>query len=184
MANNQSRSGQIANYNATKGTRTDGDPSGLEVDQTGNLLTSNGTLASGEDRTNDTQGVTSKKAISAIYSGTPFVNYGTANNANVKPAAAQLYSIDAQNENAAIRYLQIFNLAAAPTDDSSVPVHSFAIPAGTANNPGIRSIGAEFFGEGGLYLSTGLSWGISVDPDVFDNTGVTAGEHQVNGIYI
>src|SRR5258708_1215800 len=42
MATNQARNGQPANYNATPGSRSDGDPSGLEVDQKGNLRTTIG----------------------------------------------------------------------------------------------------------------------------------------------
>ena len=37
MANKQAVNGQPASYNATPATRSDGDPSGLEVDADGNL---------------------------------------------------------------------------------------------------------------------------------------------------
>lgn len=171
-------------YRASATTYADGDAVVNQYDANGNLKITAGTKIAGEDLENDTLGVTQKTVVGSTYSGTAFTNYGAANNANVKAAAGMIKSIRAQNENAAIRYLQIFNLAAAPTDDSSVPIFSFEIAAGSGTVPGVTEVGSNFFGEGGYYLSTGLSWGISVDPDVFDNTGVTAGEHQVNGVYL
>jgi len=172
-----------AKYKATPVTRSDGETSDLVTDINENLKIVEQQAPQYENNTDGVASVAHKPVVSSTYSPTAFSNFGAANNANVKATNAQIFSIEAQNENAAIRYLQIFNLAAAPTDDSSTPIFSWAIPAGTANNPGICERGRDFFGQGGYYLSTGLSWGISVDPDVFDNTGVTAGEHQVNGTY-
>lgn len=143
-----------------------------------------GRASAGENLPLDTQGVTQKPVVSSSYSGQAFSNFGAATNASVTTVPTMLKSINAQNENAAIRYLQVFNLAAAPTEDTSVPIFSWAIPAGTGAAPGIREIGADFFGEAGYYLSAGLSWGISVDPDVFDADAVTAGEHQINGVRV
>lgn len=113
-----------------------------------------------------------------------FTDYGSNSKLSVVVGPATLMSFSCQNENAQIRYFQIFNLAAAPTEDSSVPLFSFAIPGGNANWPGYRAEGEEFFGKDGFYLGTGFAWGISVDPDVFDSTGIVVGEHQVNGIYL
>lgn len=144
----------------------------------------NATAQAGENLPLDVQGVTQKAVISSSYSGQAFSNFGAATNASVTTVPTMLKSIQAQNENAAIRYLQIFNLAAAPTEDSSVPIFSFEIPAGSGTVPGLCQIGAEFFGEAGYYLSAGLAWGISVDPDVFDAATVTAGEHQINGVQV
>lgn len=171
-------------YRASATTYTDGDTTVLQTDVNGNTKTVLATQIAGENLTDDTLGVSQKPVVSSSYSGTAFTDLGALAKDNEKAAAAQLLAIHAQNENAAVRYLQIFNLAADPTDDSSVPVLSFVIPAGSGTAPGITSIGRDFFGEGGYYLSTGFSWGISVDPDVFDETGVTVGEHQVNGLYI
>jgi len=144
----------------------------------------NATAQAGENLPLDVQGVAQKAVISSSYSGQAFSNFGAATNASVTTVPTMLKSIHAQNENAAIRYLQIFNLAAAPTEDSSVPIFSFEIPAGSGTVPGLSIIGSEFFGEAGYYLSAGLAWGISVDPDVFDANAVTAGEHQINGIQV
>jgi hypothetical protein len=161
-----------------------GDPVDFQFDANDNLLVSQGTLLGGEDLTNNTMVVTPKPVVSSSYSSTAFSNFGAATNAVAKNSAGMIKSIHAQNENAAIRYLQIFNKATGPTEDSEVPIFSFAIPAGTGAAPGIVSIGAEFFGEAGYYLSAGVTWGISVDPDVFDANAVTAGEHQINGTYL
>lgn len=170
-------------YHTTPSTRTDGQGGPLETDNAGSLLVKETYQPQYEDNTNQVAGVAQKPVVSSTYAPTAFSNFGAASNANVKATNAQLFSIECQNENAAIRYLQIFNKASGPTEDSEVPIFSFPIPAGTAAAPGICSRGRDFFGAAGYYLSTGLSWGISVDPDVWDSTGITAGEHQINGTY-
>lgn len=173
-----------AKYKATPATRTDGQTSDLVTDVNENLKVTLATAISGENNPLDTTGVTQKPVISSSYSGTAFTNFGAASNANVTTVPTMLKSISAHNENAAVRYLQVFNLAAAPTEDTSVPLFSFTIPAGTAAAPGRCNVGAEFFGEAGYYLSAGLSWGISVDKDNWDSTGVTVTEHIVNGVRV
>lgn len=176
--------GNPANYNASPATRIDGAASALEVDPVGNLMTTLATASAGENLSQDVVGVAQKPVISSVYTGTVFTNFGAASNASITTVPSMIRSISCHNENAAVRYIQIFNLAAAPTEDTSVPIFSFTVPAGTAAAPGIRTIGSEFFGENGYYLSAGLSWGISVDKDNWDSTGVTVTEHIVNGIYL
>jgi len=53
MTVRQAKYGNPANYNTTPATRNDEDPSALEVDASGNLLTSASTLSAGEDLVND-----------------------------------------------------------------------------------------------------------------------------------
>lgn len=170
-------------YVSSASTLTSGTIAAIALDVNRNVMTHEQYGPVAEDNANGVIATVHKTVVSSTYSSTAFTNYGAAFKANVKNAAAQLKSITAHNKNAAARYLQIFNLTASPTDDSSVPIFSFFLPAGTATNPGIREIGQDFFGTQGYYLSTGLSWGISVDAGVFNETGVTASEHQINGTY-
>lgn len=171
-------------YNSSAPTLDNGDRGDLQMDSSANAKMTLATQLAGENLTDDVLGTAIKPVVSATYSGTAFSNFGAATNANVKASAGMLKAISCQNENAAIRYLHVYNKASAPTEDSEVPIFAFAIPAGTAAAPGIITMGENFFGTSGYYFSTGISWGVSVDPDVFDANAVTAGEHQINGIYV
>ncbi len=75
MANNSARWGNPANYNATPGTRTDGDPSGLEVSSTGALLVSPAAGASFGNSTADgatfTQNTTTGGLSMGVYVSSP-----------------------------------------------------------------------------------------------------------------
>jgi len=126
----------------------------------------------------------SNQRIAAASSGTAFTNYGAATNASVVAAPAMLRSICCTNISASLVYLQVFNLATGPAEDSSVPLFSWAVPAGTSTQPGIRAVGADELGAAGYYFSTGLAWGISVDADNWDSTGITASNHTINGIRV
>lgn len=179
---NPVRGGAI--YKATPVTRTDGQTADLTTDANENLNVTIATSLAGENLPLDTEGVTQKPVVSSVYSGSSFTNFAAATNANVTTVPSMIKSISCSNISAALVYIQIFNLAAAPTEDTSVPIFSFSVPAGSATQPGIRELGSEFFGEAGYYLSAGLSWGISVDSDNWDSTGITASNHVVNGIRV
>lgn len=180
----QAKDGQLLVYRATLPVLYDTETLTFQSDVNGNLKITLATSIAGENIAQDTQAVTQKPIVSSGYSGRSFTNFGAASNANVSTVPTMVKSISAHNENAAARYIQIFNLSAAPTEDTSVPIFSFTLPGGTALIPSVVKIGSEFFGENGFYLSAGLSWGISVDKDNWDSTGVTVTEHIVNGIYI
>lgn len=113
--------------------------------------------------------------------GVAFSSFGTVSNASVVAGVARLKSISCSNVSGALVYLQIFNLATAPVEDTSVPIFSWSVPAGTATQPAIRSIDSDELGLDGYHLGTGLAWGISVSPSVWDSTGITASNHVVNG---
>lgn len=143
-----------------------------------------GSALAGENLPLDVLGVAQKPVVASTYSGTAFGSFGTVTNASVTAVPAMLKSIYGSNLSAALVYLQVFNLAAAPTEDSSVPLFSWAIPAGTATQPGIREIGTEFLGESGHYFSAGLAWGVSASPEVFNAGALTAANHVVNGVRV
>jgi hypothetical protein len=66
----QARFGQPAVYNASAITLTDGDSAALQEDINGNLLTSAGTAAAGEDVINDVQKVEQRYTYTTITTAT------------------------------------------------------------------------------------------------------------------
>lgn len=145
------------------------------------LKFSQSTLGYGDDTANNLTAVQNKPVASATYSANAFSARLNDVDIAVKTSAGVIKSITASNINAAIRYLQIHNKASAPANPD-VPIFSFPIAAGSSTAPSIREIGTEFFGEGGYYLSTGISIGISTTADTF--TAATTTDHVVNGTYV
>lgn len=121
-----------------------------------------------------------KPIVRSDYSYTPFQSLGAWITQALSAVPCHLRMIDVSNANAAIRYLQFFNLtsAASLVSGTTAPTHgSFPIPAGTANNPGAFS---KVFGSVGRFVSGGLVVAISTTPAVY-TSGATAAEHLVNG---
>lgn len=146
-------------YNATAPTLDNGDRGDVQLDNVGNL-----------------------KVVQAAYEVRSFFDAITNDvDIAVKASAGHLMSVFVTNENAAVRWLQLHNLAVAPVNPN-VPVMSLPIPAGTANNPGVLSLDARFFGEGGRPFTTGISVGISTTEATF--TAATPAEHNISGSYV
>ena len=106
----------------------------------------------------------------------PFAAFGTSVALSVKATAGNITSIYASNANAAVRYLQLFNKASAPTG-GDVPVHSWPITV----SGGSILVGTDFFGTNGGYASSGIAIGISTTSATF--TAATAADHIINGMY-
>lgn len=138
-------------------------------------------LIAGEDLTNDVLKVIMGSAVSASYSPTAFTNAGAATKAFQKATPGMLYGIRCSNANAATRYLQIHNKASAPAAGETA-IFNFTLPAGTALSPSVTTIGSEFLGANGYFLSLGVSWAISTTAGTFTDAA-TAAEHIVNGTY-
>lgn len=134
-----------------------------------------------EDNANGVAGVQQKPIVSPLYSGTAFQAVLNDVDISAKAAPGNLLSIRATNINAAIRYLQIHNKASAPSGGDSATI-SIPIPAGTSTAPSVVQLGNEFFGNNGLYLSTGISIGISTAATTF--TAATTTDHVVTGMYV
>ncbi len=99
------------------------------------------------------------------------ISTASTNGAAVKTAAGQLYNIQATNNGGSAAYLKLYNLAAAPTVGTSVPVNTWMIPAGG---------GLVIELSNGLALSTGIA--ISVQGGIADTdaTNVAANQIAVN----
>jgi len=113
-------------------------------------------------------------AISATNSPSLSTSFASVASAQAKATPAQLVSIRATNANAAVRYLQLFNAASA----TGTPIYSEPIPAGSATQPSSLILDSVFFGSGGKYFSTALSWGISTTNGSY--TAATAADHNVS----
>lgn len=164
-------------YNATPPTLSDGQESEIQLDAAGNLKVYLASLLAGEDVANAVLGTVRKHPIVSTYSPSSSTSFGTAVTANAKNTAGILKGVDVTNINAAIRYLQIFN----STGSTATVLHSFPIPAGSATVPSRLTLGEQFFGANGLYLSTGITWGISTTNATY--TGATASDHNLNLLY-
>jgi hypothetical protein len=168
-------------YRSAQPTLTDGQRVDAQFDIHGNLLTTLATGIAGEDVTNNVMGVTQKPVLSSAYSVSAFTAWGTAASAGVKAIPGIVFGAFVSNQNAALRYFQLFNISAAPAANA-VPVWSFPIPAGTAANPGILQLPNLFFGMNGYYHNTGIAWGVSTTRATF--TAATPADHDINLQYL
>ena len=89
----------------------------------------------------------------------------------IKPTPGRLLGIDARNKNVAVRYLQLFNRAdGVPT---GAPVAEFDLQA----NGGTAHVGAEFFGDDGVFFSLGITYGFSTTSGAY--AAGTAADHKL-----
>jgi hypothetical protein len=168
-------------YNTSAPTLTNGQRGDIQLDASANVLVSLATQIAGEDIANLVLGVQAKPVASATYSALASTSFGTSTAISAKATPGNVKSITCSNTNAAVRFMQVHNKASAPAS-TEVPIFSFSIPAGTATAPGIREIGAEFLGDGGYFLSTGVAFGISTAAATY--TAATAADHQFNATYV
>lgn len=162
-------------YSASAPTYDDGDVGFGRMNVNGLPLFEKGSLDFGEDATNNTQGVTQKVPVASTYSPSLYSELTQVTKANIKASAGMVTGFDVTNENAAARYFQLFNKATAPAG-GDVPIYSFKIPAGTANNPGTKTLGRDFFTQAGKYFSTGIGWAVSTTYATFTDGGTNT-EH-------
>ncbi len=123
---------------------------------------------------------TATESIDAKTPGAPLASFtdsaASVNATNVKNAAGRLFSIVATNINAAIRYLKIYNLAAAPNVGVDVPAMTIPIPAtGSA---------VVNLGELGFTFSVGISFALTTLGTNADATAVAANEIKVALSYL
>ncbi len=168
-------------YHATQPTFADGQRVDAQFDSRGNLLTSLATGIAGEDVTNNVLGITQKPVLSSAYTVSAAVAFGTVAAANLKAIPGIFFGVYATNQNAALRYFQIFNSSGTPAANA-VPIWSFPIPAGSGTNPGVLQLPNLFFGMNGFYLNTGVAWGVSTTRATF--TAATPTDHDINIQYL
>lgn len=163
-------------YNATPPTLTDGNVVVLQGDVNGLLKTREGYQAGAEDNTNGNFSVIEKLLAGvSTYSPSVFTNFGANATLNVKASAGNVYAIDCQNTNAAIRYIQLHNTTTTPAG-GAVPLLSFAIPASSS-----RTITHDTLVAGGANFSTGIAFAFSTTLGTY--TAGTAAEQSTTIIY-
>jgi hypothetical protein len=166
-------------YNATPKTRADGEVvSQAETDVVGNQKVTQGTLGAGEDLTNGVVAYVRKPLASATYAPLLYAPLTQVTKAVIKNSLGNVFSVYVTNDNAAVRFLQLHNKATAPAG-ADVPLYSFKIPAGTANNPGVLVLDEAFFARGGAHFATGIGFAISTTFATFTDSA-TASEHIIN----
>lgn len=111
-----------------------------------------------------------------------YKDFGTVGTALIKAGQIKVRAIHIYNENAAVRYFQLHDKATIPLS-TEVPVFSFPVPAGTANNPGVLILDEKFWGwpSNQLQHQLGLGWAISTTEATY--TAATAAEHGVGVFY-
>lgn len=100
----------------------------------------------------------------------------TTNATSIKASAGTVYSITCSNTGAAAAFVKFYNLAAAPTVGTSVPVFTLSIPAsGTVTVP---------VGLVGIRFTTGIALAITNLAADTDTTAVVAAQVKVATSYI
>lgn len=111
-----------------------------------------------------------------------YKDFGSVAAALIKAGQVRVRCIHIYNENAAVRYFQLHDKVTIPLS-TEVPVFSFPVPAGTANNPGTLILDEAFWGwhNGQLQWLAGLGWAISTTEATY--TAAIASEHGVGVFY-
>ncbi|CAB5155703.1 hypothetical protein UFOVP149_24 [uncultured Caudovirales phage] len=100
----------------------------------------------------------------------------TTNATSVKATAGRLFSVAVSNQNAAARFVKLYNKASAPTVGTDIPVMVIPLAASSAQVIDFGAFGSQF-ALGIAYAITGLI----ADADT---TVVTAGDTKVSMMYI
>lgn len=138
-----------------------GGAGGMPVQLMGGTTAVTGTLTSAGTTTNTP--VTPTQA---------FVNSAASTNAtSTKASAGTVWSVQASNINAAVRYLKLYNKASAPTVGTDVPVLTVPLPAG-----GVAQVDG---GANGLRFGTGIAWALTVSAADSATDAVAASEIKV-----
>lgn len=90
----------------------------------------------------------------------------TTNATSVKASAGTVYSIEAYNATAVLRYLKVYDKASAPTVGTDTPKRTIAL------KPNDRTV--ITFVSGGLSMPTGIALALTLNPADSDSTAITA----------
>ena len=92
----------------------------------------------------------------------------TGTTGTIKASAGQLYAITAYNSNAAVRYLQLYNKASAPTLSTDTPVMTIPLLGASVRDITLNDHGSEF--------TTGIAWAYTTDDVAIPTTAGTSAE--------
>lgn len=105
---------------------------------------------------------------SATTGGLSLSRVVTGTSGVIKASAGQLYTLSAYNSNAAVRFLQIYNKATAPTLSTDTPVMTVPLLAAGITHVPLSNIGIAF--------ATGISWAYTTDDIAIPTTAGTSTE--------
>lgn len=111
-----------------------------------------------------TGGLTMSKTVSAA----------STNATSVKGSAGKVYSIQATNVNAAVRYLKLYNKATAPVVGTDVPVKTLSLQGGATGPCLVLTFPT------GLEFSLGIAFALTTEATDAGTTGVSSNEHVIN----
>lgn len=114
----------------------------------------------------------------AIGSPKLYTNFGVETLRSIQATPSQLLSVRCTNINAAIRYLQFYNVVTL----AGAPLYSEPMAAGSSTAPSSLILDNTFFGANGKYFDTGLYMCISTTPTFY--TAATATDHFTSVHYI
>lgn len=177
-------------YNSTPPTLDTGDRGDVQLDSRGNLKTSiwnadgsagaDVAAAAGADSQSNTVDVLLTRAYGMKHNGASWdrdrkpsnvgrlpASANTNNATSLKASAGDLHHINGLNATAGVKYLKLYNKASAPTVGTDTPFLTLALPA---------SAPFSFNFPGGLYMSTGIAYGIVTGAADADNTAVAAND--------
>ncbi len=163
-------------YVAARPVLADGEGAALPLSSAGYVQGQEMLAPAYEDNTNAVAAVAQKPAVLATYAWTRYL-LQNAVSGTIKASAGNLASLHVTNENAAVRFLMLFDKASAPIA-ADVPVLIFRIPIGT-----FQLIGEDFFGPNGSYFATGIAWGITSTDGNYVVAGPAAADHTVCAMY-
>lgn len=169
-------------YQSSPDTLTNNQAAAMGLDNKRNAKVVEQFVPKAELNTEGIMGVAFKPTLqaSALISPATYQNAGAATKANIKGSAGNVMSIQVTNANASARYFQIHNKATAPAGSDNA-LEWYFVPAGTAANPGILELGADFFNSS-IYCSLGIGWAISTTAASFTDSA-TASDHTVTVKY-
>lgn len=105
------------------------------------------------------------------------VSAASTNATAVKTSPGKVHGWMVSNVNAAVRYLKLYDLAAAPTVGTSVPTMTIPLQGGSTGTHN------EFYSEAGIAFNNGIAFALTTEATDAGSTGVSASETVVNLIY-
>lgn len=143
---------------------TTGDYSAPINDSLGHLWNREGFQPGYENNTDGVASVAIKPLSTATNSWTIFQNLAANATLNIKAAPGNVKSIYCLNNNAAVRYIGIYNSA---TTASGTPVLNYMIPPAVGGVPGEKIIDGQVLGENGANFNTGIAFGFSTASNTY-----------------
>jgi hypothetical protein len=107
-----------------------------------------------------------------------YVSASGTNATVIKNSPGILYLSHPFNTNASARYVKLFDKATAPVPGTDTPVFTFGLPGSSTG------AGSILESVNGMQFKNGISFAITANPALLDNTGVSANDVVFSYTYI